>query len=344
MTLERVAALAGASILKGDPLARIGSLASLSSARDGDVSFRSGPRYLQQARKTQASALIVGAVDIEQLPAHCALLGSDDPYRSFAALARGFAKLLEAPRISGRHPSAVIADSARIGRDVSIDPHVVIGEGAWLGDGVSIGAGSIVGPDCRIGDSTVIHPGVKIYQGCTVGNRCILHSGAVIGADGFGFAPAGGDWEKIPQLGSVRIGDDVEIGANTTIDRGALDDTVIGDGCKLDNQIQIAHNVRIGRGTAMAASSAIAGSAVIGDRCRIGGGAGVLGHLEVCDDVTISPLSLVTRSIRKPGFYTGIFPIMENADWERAAAALRRLPALRVQVRRLSRTDEEESS
>jgi UDP-3-O-[3-hydroxymyristoyl] glucosamine N-acyltransferase len=342
--LARIAELAGASLVRGDPQLGIHSLATLASAQAGDISFLASPRYLERARTTAASGLIAREADLLHLPSGCAVLVSEDPYRSFAALSRSFAQMLEPPRLSGRHPSAVIADSARIGSDVSIHPQVVVGEGAWIGDGVTVGAGAIVGADCHIGDGTVLHPRVTIYQGCSVGQRCIVHSGVVIGADGFGFAPAEGHWEKIPQLGGVRIGDDVEIGANTTIDRGALDDTVIDDGCKLDNQIQIGHNVRIGAGTAIAGCVGVAGSAVIGRRCRIGGGAGIAGHIDICDDVTISAMSVVLRSIRKPGFYSGIFPIMENPDWERAAAALRRLPALRVQVRRLGRTDEEESS
>jgi UDP-3-O-[3-hydroxymyristoyl] glucosamine N-acyltransferase len=182
-----------------------------------------------------------------------------------------------------------------------------------------------------------------VLEDCSIGARGIVHSGTVIGSDGFGFAREDGRWSKIPQLGAVVIGDDVEIGANCTIDRGALDDTVIGDGCKLDNLIQIAHNVRIGEHTALAGCVGVAGSAVIGARCMIGGSAGILGHLEICDDVVISAMSLVTRSIDRPGFYSGVFPLMPNADWERSAATLRQLPALRARLRALERLEREQS-
>lgn len=337
LSLETAAALADARLLRGDPGRMVFRLATLSSAGPEDLSFFSDSRYAEQARGSRAGAVIAREADASMLPPDCALLVCDDPYRGFAALSREVAARLYPPELPGIHVTAVVDPEARIGDSVSIGPRAVIGPGASIGAGAVIGAGVVLGARVTVGASTRIYPGTVFYDGCTIGARCIVHSGAVIGADGFGFAAAGGAWEKIPQLGSVVIGDDVEIGANTTIDRGALDDTVIGDGCKLDNQIQIAHNVRIGEGCALAGCVGVAGSAVIGRRCRIGGGAGILGHIEICDDVTVSAMTFVTRSIRQPGFYTGVFPLMENAEWERAAAVVRRLPELRARLRRLER-------
>ena len=341
LSLAAAAGIARARILRGDPDRLLRGLATLASAGPADLSFLSDSRYAAQARDSAAGAIIARESEADALPAGCAVLASDDPYRAFAMLAREVEAMLRPASAPGREPSAVVAPDARIGSGVSIGAQAVIGAGASIGQGASIGPGSVVGAGVSIGAGTVLHARVTVYDACTIGERCILHSGAVIGADGFGFAPVEGRWEKIPQLGAVRIGNDVEIGANTTIDRGALDDTVIGDGCKLDNQIQIGHNVRIGEHSALAGCVGVAGSAVIGRRCRIGGGAGILGHLEICDDVTVSAMSLVTRTIRQPGFYTGVFPLMDNDDWERAAAVLRRLPELRTRVRRLERTDED---
>ena len=340
--LAELAGLADARLLRGDPALRVDGLATLASAGPSDLSFLSDSRYAGQARSTAAGAVLARAADADLLPPACAVLACEDPYRGFAALARELAAGQAPAPEAGCHPSAVIAADASIGQGVGIGAQVVIGAGAQIGDGCLIGAGSVIGAGVRLGAGSRLYPRVTIYDGCTLGARAIVHSGAVIGADGFGFAPADGRWEKIPQLGAVRIGDDVEIGANTTIDRGALDDTVIGNGCKLDNQIQIGHNVRIGEHSALAGCVGVAGSAVIGRRCRIGGSAGILGHLEICDDVTVSAMSLVTRSIRKPGFYTGVFPLMDNAGWERAAASLRRLPELRSRLRRLERTDDKD--
>ncbi|NLD67909.1 MAG: UDP-3-O-(3-hydroxymyristoyl)glucosamine N-acyltransferase [Limnobacter sp.] len=334
-SLAAVAALIGARILRGDPQRTVHRLATLASAGPDDLSFLSESRYAAQARATTAGAVVARESDADLLPASCAVLAVDDPYRSIAAVARDFAARQAVPPPPGAHPSAVVAPDARIGDGVSIGPQVVIGAGATIGDGVVIGAGSAIGARASIGAGSLLHPRVVVYDACRLGERCIVHSGAVIGADGFGFARAEGGWEKISQLGTVVIGDDVEIGANTTIDRGALDDTVIGNGCKLDNLIQVAHNVRIGEGSALAGCVGIAGSAIIGRRCQIGGGVGIAGHLEICDDVTITGMTLVSHSIRRPGVYSGGPPMMDHPDWQKAAAALRRLPDLRARVRRL---------
>ncbi len=325
--------------LEGAPADRpVRRLASLAAAREGDLGFLSAARHRAEAAATAASAVIVSPALADALPAGVGRILVADPYAHFATVARWFASLLE-PAAQGPavHPSAVIDPSVCLGTGVRVGPHAVIEPGAEVGDGSVIGAGAYVGRDVTIGPGTELRPGVAVHHDCVLGARCLVHSGTVIGADGFGFANERGRWAKIPQLGAVRIGDDVEIGANCAIDRGALEDTVIGDGCKLDNLIQIAHNVVIGAHTALAGCVGVAGSARIGARCMIGGGAGILGHLEICDDVVVSAMSLVTRSIRKPGFYSGVFPLMDNAGWEKAAANVRQLPGLRDRVRRLER-------
>jgi UDP-3-O-[3-hydroxymyristoyl] glucosamine N-acyltransferase len=338
LTLGELIERFGGELAAGSPSDAVRRLASLSGARPGDLSFFSAARHKVEAAATGASAVIVSPALADALPAATARILVADPYAHFAAVARWFAQLLEAPPPARLvHPSASIDASAELAAGASVGAHAVIEAGAVLGEGCAIGAGSYVGRDARIGAGSRLHPGVTVYHDCVVGARCIVHSGTVIGSDGFGFAREDGRWAKIPQLGAVLIGDDVEIGSNCSIDRGALEDTVIGDGCKLDNLIQIAHNVVIGEHTALAGCVGVAGSARIGRRCMIGGSAGILGHLEICDDVVISAMSLVTRSIRKPGFYTGVFPLMENAGWEKAAATLRQLPVLRDRLRRLER-------
>ena len=338
LTLGELIERLGGELAGGPPTATIRRLASLSAAGPGDLSFLSGARHKAEAAATRATAAIVSPALADALPASTARILVPDPYAHFAAVARWFAELLEPPATQPPvHPTAVIDPDARLAPGASVGPRAVVEAGAVLGEGCTIGAGVHVGRNVRIGAGTRLHPGVVVYQDCTVGARCIVHSGTVIGSDGFGFAREADRWAKIPQLGAVVIGDDVEIGSNCSIDRGALEDTVIGDGCKLDNLIQIAHNVVIGEHTALAGCVGVAGSAQIGRRCMIGGGAGILGHLEICDDVVISSMSLVTRSIRRPGFYTGVFPLMENAGWEKAAATVRQLPALRDRLRRLER-------
>lgn len=316
----------------------IHGLASLGAAGEHDLSFLSGARHRDAALSTRAAAVVV-----TQALAHCvaplsATIVVTDPQAHFAAIARWLVELQRPVTAGGvRSPSASIDEHAVVAADASVGPHAVIEAGAVIGEGARVGANCFVGRGARIGAGTVLYPGVTVYEHCDLGLRCIVHAGTVIGSDGFGFAREGAGWAKIPQLGRVIIGDDVEIGSNCSIDRGALDDTVIGDGCKLDNLIQIAHNVRIGEHSALAGCVGVAGSALIGRRCMIGGGAGILGHLEICDDVVVSAMSLVSRSITKPGFYSGIFPLMPNGDWEKAAANVKHLPALRERLRRLER-------
>ncbi len=338
LVLSDVARMLGARITRGEPSLSLVALATLAGAAPDELSFYAFATHRAQARATRAGAVICAGAHADDVPAASALLLVDDAYAAYAHVAQWIAAARDAIA-PGVHASASVAADASLGEGVSVGAHAVIEAGAVVGAHASIGAGCYVGAQARIGAHTRLAARVTLHRECAIGARGLVHSGTVIGADGFGFAPEGGRWRKIPQLGRVLIGDDVEIGANCAIDRGALEDTVIGDGCKLDNLIQVGHNVRIGEHCAIAGCTGIAGSAVIGRRCRIGGAAGILGHLEICDDVTISAMSLVTRSITRPGFYSGIFPLMDNADWERAAAVLRRLPDLRERVRRLERTD-----
>ncbi|MCA3236768.1 MAG: UDP-3-O-(3-hydroxymyristoyl)glucosamine N-acyltransferase [Curvibacter sp.] len=305
--------------LLGDPELQIHTLAPLESADVQALSFLSNPKYQQQLASTRAGCVIVAPILREAAAARGACIVADNPYLYFARVTQLWQRQRarrDHPRI---HPSAVI------------DPLAVVDATA------QIGPLCVIGPGARVGPGTVLKSRVTVSEDCVIGARCLLHPGVVIGADGFGFARDGERWEKIEQLGAVRIGDDVEIGANTCIDRGALSDTVIEDGVKLDNLIQIGHNVRVGRNTAMAGCVGVAGSATIGANCTIGGSAGVLGHLTIADNVNISSFSLVTRSLNKPGHYTGFYPLDDNASWEKNAATLKQLATLRERVRALEK-------
>ena len=307
--------------LHGDAAVLIEGLAPLETASPSQLSFLSNPKYRQQLAASQAACVVVGPAMRQAGVARGACIVTPDPYLYFARLTQLWKARRNAPPGPAIHPSAVI------------DPDAVVDPTA------RIGALCVVERGARIGADTVLKSRVTVGEDCVIGARCIVHPGVVIGADGFGFAPRGGEWEKIEQLGTVRIGDDVEIGANTCIDRGALGDTVIEDGVKLDNLIQIAHNVRIGRHTAMAGCSAVAGSTVIGAHCTVGGQAGIVGHLAIGDHVHISAATLVTRSLPKPGQYTGVFPIDDNAAWEKNAATLKQLHSLRDRVKTLEKKD-----
>jgi UDP-3-O-[3-hydroxymyristoyl] glucosamine N-acyltransferase len=334
---ELVAALGGE--LVGDGGLVIERIAPLDSATPTSLSFLAQARYAAQLATTQAGAVIVAPAQREaaQASAARAVIVSDDPYLYFARATQWWARRSAIAPAAGVHASAVVDPSATVGEGVSIGPLAVVEADAVLEADAIVGAHGVVGRGAHIGRGTRLAPRVTVGEGCRIGARGTVHSGVVIGADGFGFAPAQGRWEKIAQLGSVRIGDDVEIGANTCIDRGALDDTVIGDGVKLDNLVQIGHNVRIGAHTAMAGCVGVAGSAVIGARCMVGGGAIILGHLQIADDVQISAATVITRSIHKPGLYSGVFPFDDNASWEKNAATLRQLHALRERLRALEK-------
>jgi UDP-3-O-[3-hydroxymyristoyl] glucosamine N-acyltransferase len=303
--------------LLAPPDLEIRSLAPLETAQTDQISFLSHPKYQAQLAVSRAACVIVSPAMRESARQRGACIVTDNPYLYFARLTRLWRELHPRSATAGIHPSAVVDAQAQVHPTARIGPLCVVEAGA------------------RIGANTVLSSRVTVGYDCVVGERCILHSGVVIGADGFGFAPHEGAWEKIEQLGAVQIGNDVEIGANTCIDRGALSDTIIEDGVKLDNLIQIGHNVRIGQHTAMAGCVGVAGSATIGAHCTVGGGAVVLGHLTLADGVNISAASVVTRSILKPGHYTGMFPIDDNAVWEKNAASLKQLHRLRERVRAL---------
>jgi len=314
----------------GNPRTAISQVATLENAGSQHISFLAHRNYRKQLAGTAAGAVILGKSDakLTGLPR----IVCDNPYLYFAKVSALFNPPTAAK--PGVHRSAVVERGTRIPASASIGAGAYIGRRVKLGAGVVIGAGCHLGDEVEIGAASRLHPGVTIYAGCCLGQRALVHSGAVIGADGFGIAQEDGVWRKIPQIGRVVIGNDVEIGANTCVDRGALDDTVIGDGVKLDNLIQVAHNVHIGEHTAIAGCTGISGSTRIGKHCMIGGGVGIVGHLEIADRVVIHAAALVTKSIRKAGTYGG-HPAEESRSWTRNVVQLRHLDALRERVRRI---------
>jgi UDP-3-O-[3-hydroxymyristoyl] glucosamine N-acyltransferase len=337
---ELVAALGGELIADSALLAtlRVDRIDSIESATPSSITFLSNPRLRHSLDDSRAGCVIVAPAMRDAAVARGAAIITPDPYLYFARLTRWWAERTRPAAVPGVHASAVIDPSVKIGVGASIGPLVVIEADAVIGDRAVIGAHSFIGRGANVGADTKFAARVTFGERCSIGARGIVHSGVVIGADGFGFAPVEGRWEKIEQLGGVRIGEDVDIGANTCIDRGALGDTVIGNGVKLDNLIQIGHNVRIGDHSALAGCVGIAGSAVIGKHCTIGGAGMIAGHLEIVDHVHISGGTLVSRSIRKPGHYTGVFPMDDNAAWEKNAATLRQLHSLRDRLRALEKT------
>ena len=323
-------------ICGGDLERRVDSFGSLTVAGPTQLAFVAAARYAGDVPTSRASAILVNAATAGQLPDEAARLWvCRDPYLQFARIAQFFETASREVHEGFIDPTAIVADDARVDPSAIIGPRVVVGRGSVIEADVRIGAGTLIGDRVHIGAGSLVHAGAIVYDACRLGRRCIVHGGAVIGADGFGFAKDGTHWIKIPQVGGVSIGDDVEVGANTTIDRGALDDTIVGNGVKLDNQIQIAHNVEIGDDTIIAACVGIAGSAIIGKRCMIGGAARIMGHVSIVDDTVISTQTFVSRSITKPAQYTGYYPMAEHAAFEKSAAVLRRLDGLRDRVRRL---------
>jgi UDP-3-O-[3-hydroxymyristoyl] glucosamine N-acyltransferase len=317
--------------LRGEADVRITQVATLEAAGPGQISFFANSRYRNQLEQTRADAVILAAeaADLTQRPR----IVCQDPYAYFARVSA----LLNPPAaiVPGIHALAAIHPSARVAASASIGPFVSIGAGAEVGEGTLVEAGCALGDNVRIGRDCRLYASVSVYHDCVIGDRVILHSGVIIGADGFGLAWEGGRWHKIPQIGRVLLGDDVEVGANTTIDRGALADTVIEEGVKLDNQIQIGHNCRIGAHTAIAGCVGIAGSTRIGRYCRIGGSAMIGGHLEIADNVEISAATGVPKSILKAGTYTSLFPISQHRDWLRNASHIRHLDSLARRLRDL---------
>jgi UDP-3-O-[3-hydroxymyristoyl] glucosamine N-acyltransferase len=321
--------------LRGDGGTLIRGAASLERAGADQIAFLLSAKYLAQARASRAGGLIIPESLSESLPQAC--LAVANPH---AAFARAVALLHPEPGLPvGVHPTAAIAEDADVHAEARVGPHVCIGAGARVGARSQIHAGCVIGPGARVGEDCLLHPRVTVQHGCVVGDRAILHSGCVIGSDGFGLAwepdAEGGNWLKVPQIGRVVLGNDVELGANTCIDRGALDDTVIEDGVKMDNLVHIAHNCRIGRHTAIAGCVGMAGSTSIGAYCQISGAAMISGHISIGDKVTISGGSVVAKNLRSPGVYTSVMPLMPHEDWLRNAAHLRHLDALAGRLKAL---------
>jgi UDP-3-O-[3-hydroxymyristoyl] glucosamine N-acyltransferase len=338
VTLQDICAALG-GVLHGAPDLTIDRLASLESADAACLSFVAQARYASRIASTAAGALIVPPALLEQAIARGACIETPDPYLYFARLTQWWKVERERAELDDAaaaiHETAVIHPGATLGAGVTVGAFALVEAGVTIADGARIGAHCVLERRARIGARTRLASHVTLGHDCCIGADGIVHPGTVIGADGFGFAPHQGEWIKIEQLGAVRIGDRVEIGANCCIDRGALEDTVIEDGVKLDNLIQIGHNVQVGRNTAMAGCVGVAGSARIGANCTVGGGAVVLGHLTLADGVHISAASVVMRSIHQPGQYSGVFPIDDNRSWEKNAATLRQLHRLRDRIKAL---------
>jgi len=319
--------------LVGDPDAEIRRIATLESAGPGDLSFLTHSRYRPNLQHTRASAVILAREerDATTLPR----ILCDDPYVYYARAARMLST--EDRPVPGVHPKAVVEADAEVPASATVGPGCYIGPRVRLGERVIIDAGCAIGADAQIGEDSRLYPSAPVYPRCGVGKRAVIHSGVVMGADGFGMAPEAGRWIKIPQTGRAIIGDDVEIGANTTIDRGALDDTVIEEGVKLDNHIQIGHNVRVGAHTVMAGCVAVAGSTRIGRHCAIGGAARIIGHVNIADHVTISGATVVLKSIPGAGVYSGVFPSAPSREWAKTVAHVRSLDGLVKRIRELEK-------
>ena len=319
--------------LRGDPETRVARVGTLQNAGPDAVSFLANPQYRKQLAETQAGAVILASEFAAECPV--AVLLSSNPYASYARIA---AELHEGPSMTpGIRAGAIVDGSARISPDACIAPGAVIEGGAVIGAGAYVGPNCVVGSGVEIGAGTRLVANVTLCHGVRLGARVLVHPGAVIGADGFGLAREPEGWIKVPQVGGVTIGDDVEIGANTTIDRGAIEDTVIEEGVKLDNQIQVAHNVRIGAHTVIAGCAGISGSTTIGRNCMIAGAVGIAGHLHIADGTVVTGLTLVSRSIRKAGVYSGALPLDDAARWRRNAARFRQLDTLAKRVTQLER-------
>ena len=320
MKLGQIATRFGCELV-GDPDVDISSVATLAGAGTGAISFYANTAYADSLRNTTASAVVLKAADLELCPASALL--HDNPYLLYARIAD---VLYPDPEfVPGVHALAVVASSATVDPGARIEAHAVIEEEANVAAGASVGPGAVVGRRCSIGEGTRLLANVTLVQDVHIGKRCIVHPGAVIGSDGFGNAMSESGWVKVKQVGGVRIGDDVEIGSNTTIDRGAIGDTEIEDGVRLDNLVMIAHNVRVGAHTAMAGMTGIAGSTTIGRRCLFAGQSGTVGHIDVCDDVVVGAKSYLSKDVTEPGVYSGSFPAEKDKTWKQKAARFRRI-------------------
>lgn len=323
--------------LRGDAAASVTGVATLANAGHGQLAFLSNPHYRSQLADSAASIVVLRADAADAAPGTALI--ARDPYTAFAKIAALFEPRSAQP--AGIHPGAAIDPSASVSPQAHVGPFVSIGARSVVEAGASIGPGCVIGEDCTVGEGCELIARVTLVTRVTLGRRVRIHPGAVLGADGFGLAMDAGHWIKVPQLGGVRIGDDGEIGANTCIDRGAIEDTELAEDVRLDNLIQIGHNVRIGAHTAIAGCAAVAGSAKIGRYCLIGGAAGVVGHLEICDKVTVTAMSLVTHSIHEPGEYSSGTPLSDNRTWRRNAARFRQLDTLARRVNALQKDPQE---
>jgi UDP-3-O-[3-hydroxymyristoyl] glucosamine N-acyltransferase len=332
ITLAALAAHLDAELL-GDGSVEINAVKGLEQAQQGHITFLSSSKYRSHLSECQASAVMLKSADAEEFTGNAIIVA--DPYLSYAKVAQ----LLDTtpPSASGIASTAAIGDGVILGESVSIAHHAVIEAGAVIGDHAQIGAGCFVGRHAVIGARTKLWANVTIYHNVVLGDDCLVQSGAVIGADGFGYANDKGQWIKIPQLGTVRIGDRVEIGACTTIDRGALEDTLIADGVIIDNQCQIAHNVSIGENTAMAGGTIMAGSLNVGKHCFIGGASVFNGHMSICDGVTITGMSMVMRPITEPGVYSSGIPLQTNKEWRKMAARVLKITDMNQRLKTLEK-------
>ena len=320
--------------LRGDGNVLIEGVGTLGSAGPGNITFLANPSYRKDLPATAAGAVILRESDADACPTHC--LVAKDPYLAYARVATLFDPRPAAP--PGIHPTAVIAESAQIGKNVSIGAHVVVGDGCKIGDGCTIRPGTVLEANCRLGDGCHLHANVSLGYAVVLGKRVIIHPGAVIGADGFGIAFAGDRWEKVPQLGTVIIGDDCEIGANSCVDRGAVGDTILEEDCRLDNLCQIGHNVKVGAHTAIASMGGAAGSATIGRYCMLAGQAAVNGHIEIADKTTLAATSKVMRPITEAGTtWSGLIPAQPIKEWQRNLSRLRKLGELARKVKKLEK-------
>lgn len=323
--------------LTGDAAVIVRGVSTLGGATEEQVTFLTNPKYRQQLALTRAAAVILRESDAVGCPV--AAIICDNPHAGYARVSALFEN---APKVrTGVHPTAIVEDGAKVDTTAWIGPNAFVGTGSRIGPNVRIGPNCVVERHCTIGAESDLVANVTVYHGCTLGQRVKVHAGVVIGSDGFGFANDQGHWLKVHQLGAVVIGDEVEIGANTSIDRGAIHDTILEEGVKLDNQIQVAHNVRVGAHTVIAGCVGIAGSAVIGRHCAIGGGAGILGHLEIVDGVTITPMSLVTKSIAKPGIYASGTPLETREQWQKNFVRFKQLDEMARRLKTLEKELEE---
>jgi UDP-3-O-[3-hydroxymyristoyl] glucosamine N-acyltransferase len=343
-TLEDIVKRFGGEVV-GEGSQRVGSLAPLDQAGPDQLAFLANPKYLSQVETTRAGAVLINVDDLAKLASreNRNFIVTPNPYAYFARVAQTFIDLASPKVPAGVHPSATIDPSAQIAASAVIGPHVTVEAGAVIGENVRLDANVVIGRGTRIGAGSHLYPNVAVYHGCKLAERVIVHAGAVIGSDGFGFAPdfvgegeaRTGSWVKIPQVGGVSIAADVEIGANTTIDRGAMADTIIEECVKIDNLVQIGHNCKVGAYTVIAGCAGIAGSTTIGRHCMIGGAVGIAGHVTLADYVIVTAKSGVSKSLPKAGVYTSAFPAVNNADWNKSAALLRNIDKLRDRIKAL---------